>query len=262
MSSSSSNRSQPGSDKSRSVSSGGGRTVDQSESQSSTRVYLRGVDLPSLVERYLNNEFAGLLDPIPVEPTAMADIGSGEQSIITVRDDTKAKSYQLDLGAGQIFTCIGYKVYDADGHYGVFDPNVISGYRCMFCLRKIGQSREAMGIPISREDRREDQIYYHMVDIFCRFRCVYAELRRRRGNQLYAHSMEYLAEIYTKSTGNSITDLKPSSDPRLLKILNGPMTWEEYHSDSTTFSEKPSNIFYVPVIEYVEQDPQGSSASS
>ena len=235
--------------------SGSGKVSEQSDSYLINRVYLRGVDLVGLVERYLNNEFIDLKDPIPVYPAASIELVAQNEKIVTVSDNTKVKSYQLDLGAGQIFNCIGYKVYEADGRYGVIDPSVIAGSRCMFCLRRIGKSTDqAIGIPIRRQ-AIEGQIYYHMVDIFCRFRCAYAELRRRRGNQLYSHSMEYLAEIYTRTTGKDISQLKPSSDPRLLQIFNGPMTWDEYHADSTTFSEKPTNIFYVPIIEYVEQDP-------
>lgn len=220
----------------------------------STRVYLRGVDLVKLVERYLRGEFTNLFTPLKIDAKRLLQQTSPHQSIVTVRDGTKTKSYQVELSPGEIITCIGYKVYDADGRYGVFDPAIIQKSRCMFCLKKIGQSPEAMGIPIRRTEKRE-KLYYHMIDIFCRMRCVRAELRRRRGNPLYSHSEEYLAEIFTRWTGLDYSELKPSSDPRLLKILNGPMTWEEYHADSTAFSERPGNIYFVPVIEYLEQDP-------
>lgn len=235
-----------GSDSTRFKTSGSARPHDQS----STRVYLRGVDLVKLVERYLQGEFINLVTPLTIKTKQLLD----DRSIVNVRDDTKAKSYQFELSSGEVITCIGYKVYDADGRYGVCDPTLIQKSRCMFCLKKIGQSPEAMGIPIRREARGE-KIYYHMIDIFCRMRCVRAELRRRRGNPLYAHSEAYLAEIFTKWTGLDYSELKPSSDPRRLKILNGPMNWEEYHADSATFSERPGNIYFVPVIEYLDQDP-------
>ena len=259
MSSFSSSSHSSGSEMARFTSSAGGRPHDSGEIQASTRVYLRGVDLVKLVERYLRGEFANLLTPLPVDSTRLADLTSAQQSIVTVRDETKTKSYQLELSPGEIFSCIGYKVYNADGRYGVFDPALIRNSRCMFCLKKIGQSTEAMGIPIRRTLKKtstgEERIYYHMIDIFCRMRCVYGETRRRIGNPLYAHSIEYLAEIFTRSTGQDFSQLKPSSDPRLLKIMNGPMSWDEYHTDSTTFSERPGNIYFVPVIEYLEQDP-------
>jgi hypothetical protein len=242
------------SDPSRFATSGSAKPHDLSESQASTRVYLRGVDLVKLVERYLRGEFVNLVTPLTIDPKRLLDLTSPRKSIVTVRDDAKAKSYQLELSPGEIITCIGYKVYDADGRYGIFDPALIQKSRCMFCLKKIGQSPETMGIPIRRAAKGE-KIYYHMVDIFCRMRCVRAELRRRRGNPVYAHSEEYLAEIFTKWTGLDFSELKPSSDPRLLKIMNGPMNWEEYHADSTTFSERPGNIYFVPVIEYLDQDP-------
>lgn len=256
MQSSSASSHSSSSDPSHSAASGSGRAPEIHDSLSGTRVYLRGVDLVKLVEKYLQGGFADLETPLVIESV---ELSTARQSIMTVRDETKVKSYQLEVGPGEVFSCIGYKVYDTDGRYGVFDPAQLQSFRCMFCLKKVGDSPEVLGIPI-RRTVKGDQIYYHMVDIFCRMRCAYGEIRRRMGNPLYVHSVEYLAEIFTKSTGRDFSELRPSSDPRLLKILNGPMSWGEYHADTTNFSERPGNVYYVPVIEYVEQDPSPAKA--
>lgn len=261
MNSLSSSSHSSGSEVARFTTTGSGKPQDLTEIQVSTRVYLRGVDLVKLVERYLQGEFISLSTPLVVDPRRFTDLTTSAQSIVTVRGDNKAKSYQIEVSPGEVFSCIGYKVYDADGRYGVFDPALIHNFRCMFCLRKVGKSPEVMGIPI-RRTLKVDKTYYHMVDVFCRMRCVYGELRRRVNNPLYSHSIEYLAEIFTKWTGRDFSELKPSSDPRLLKIFNGPMSWEEYHADSMTFSERPGNIYFVPIIEYLEQDPSLSTSLS
>lgn len=207
-----------------------------------TRVYLRGVDLVALTDQYLNNEFINLVEPLSVDVSVLDE---KQHNIITVADNN-SPSYQLDLGTGQNFACIGYKIYDKSGKYGVLDPH--KEYNCMYCLRKIKE--KPIGIPIRREEK-DDKIIYHMIDIFCTFNCQLAELRRRINNCIYSHSMVYLAEIYWMCTRKDISELKPASDQRLLKIFNGPLTWNEYHANTVTYIEKPGNIYFIPAIEYI-----------
>lgn len=208
-----------------------------------TRVYLRGVDLADLTERYLNNEFVTLSEPLPVDISILKE---KPQNIVTVADTNTLPSYQLDLGTGQSFACIGYKVYDRSGRYAALDP--YKEYNCMYCLRKIKE--KPLGIPIRREER-DGKIFYHMVDIFCSFNCILAEYRRRINNCIYSQSMTYLSEIYFKCTGRDISEVKPASDQRLLKIFNGPLSWDDYHTGTVTYTEKPGNMYFIPTVEYI-----------
>lgn len=214
------------------------------------QVYLRGVDLATLVEKYQKGEFATLITPLPVD---VSEINQKPQTIVTIRENISNTSYQLDLGIGQTFACIGYKVIDKDGSYAVLDPN--KEYNCMYCLRKI--KRNPLGIPIRREERLYPEgsieIYFHMVDIFCTFNCWKTEIRKRSQNTIYSQSMVYAAEIYYKCTGKDFADLKPASDQRILKIFNGPMSWKEFHTSTSTYAEKPGNMYFLPVLEYLEQ---------
>lgn len=219
---------------------------------SESRVYLRGVDLISLVDRYLKGEFVTLVTPLSVE---VSNLNQNTQSIMTIKEKVHDSGYQLDMGTGQHFACIGYKVTDKDGTYGIFDTD--KEYNCMYCLRK-HKPEPFYGIPIKREEKispnGSSKIYFHMVDIFCTFRCRKAETKRRIHNTIYSYSMTYLSEIYNKCTGKDFSNLKPASDQRLLKIFNGPMSWKEFHSDSVTYTETPGNMYFLPVIELLEQN--------
>ena len=214
--------------------------------KSNFRVYFRGVDLAYLAERYLKGEFINLTNPLPVDTSVLNE---SPQKIVTIKDTTNTVSYQLDIGGGQSFACIGYKVKDKDGRYAFLDPQ--KEYRCMYCLRTI--KKNPLGIPIRREEKSSGILYYHMVDTFCTINCALAELQRRLSNCIYSQSMILLAEIHHKCTGEDISKMKPSSDQRLLEIFNGPMSWDEFHSNTMTYAEKPGNMFFLPVRECLEQ---------
>jgi len=214
---------------------------------SESRVYLRGVDLSSIVEKYLAGEFANLIDQLPITIS-----NHKPQSTVAIKRNVTDMSYQFDLGTGQNFACLGYKVVDKDGSYATFDPN--GKHNCMYCIREI--TGKPIGIPIYREERfigGINKIYFHMVDIFCNFNCWKAEIKRRKNNVLYSSSTVYAAEIYNKCTGKDYSHLLPASDQRYLKILNGPMSWDEFHLNSAIYSEKPTNMYFLPIIEFSEQ---------
>lgn len=218
---------------------------------SESRVYLRGVNLISLVDKYLKGDFVTLINPLSVE---VSDINQKPQSIVTIKESTNDVNYQLDMGTGQTFAYIGYKVTDKDGNYGPVDPT--KEYNCMYCLRK-HKLEPFYGIPIRREEKfspdGSSKIYFHGVDIFCSFRCRKAELKKRLNNTIYSQSMAYMSEIYNKCSGKDLSDLKAASDQRYLKNFNGPMSHKEFHSSTVTYTEKPGNMFFLPVIELLEQ---------
>jgi hypothetical protein len=215
---------------------------------SESRVYLRGVDLSSIVEKYLASEFITLIDPLPVIIS-----NHRPQTNVAIKRNVNDMTYQFDLGTGQNFACLGYKVVDKDGSYATYDPN--GKHNCMYCIREIPD--KPIGIPIIREERISpvgiNKIYFHMVDIFCNFNCWKAEIRKRKNNVMYSSSTVYAAEIYNKCTGKDYADLLPASDQRYLKILNGPMSWDEFHLNSAVYSEKPTNMYFLPIIEFSEQ---------
>jgi hypothetical protein len=201
-----------------------------------------------LFELYCRSEFIHLQTPLKVDNSAAQHTN---QDLITLKENTAHKPYILDIGTGQNFICLGYKVYD-NGKYGPLDPQQLNDYNCMYCLipfDDLSSQSEVMGIPIKRETRGK-QCIYHMVDIFCCIRCMYAEYKRRIANKLYSQSESLISEIFIKYTGKSPSELKAASDYRVLEIFNGPMTWEDYHSDSAVY-QRPENVFYIPVGVYL-----------
>lgn len=219
-----------------------------------TRVYIRGADLSALSERYLNGEFSKSIELVEVDPTPVISVNP------VVEHKVARTTHHLDVGAGQLFSCLGYKVHDNNGNYAqVTDLYETADYNCMYCLVKI--TGKSVGIPIHRTEE-DGKIFYHCIDVFCSFECTLTEMLSRRGNSLYCHSFVYLSEMYNRMTGKDITKLKPASDKRLLKIFNGKMTHEEFHSDTEKFPTRPGNIFFLPVMEYLEQNALKPATSS
>lgn len=219
-----------------------------------SRIYLRGVDLLNLVERYMHSEFVHLKTPLKVDNSVAEH---AKQNVITLEEDIGHKPYILDIGAGQNFICLGYKVYDKEGNYGPLDPEQFESYNCMNCLMPfeyLTDTTEVMGIPVKREiktnEQGQTQYIYHMVDIFCCMRCMYAEYKKRSNNKLYTQSEALISDLWVRYTGRSPAELKPASDCRILEIFNGPMNWKEYHKDTVRY-QRPENVFFIPTGVYL-----------
>lgn len=212
---------------------------------SNSRIYLRGINLTDLVEKFFNSKFQDVTEEIPFSKENLTETSE----IINIQKYSEKTTYEINFGSGVNFACVGYRVSDKEGHYSRYDPN--GEYRCMNCIRKI--TGNPWGIPIKRE-KRDNKYIYSTVDIFCSPQCTFRILNDRIYNSIYSQSLSYFSEMYEVWTESQFSDLKPASDPRMLKILNGPLNWENYHRMHKSFSEKPSNIYMFPVIEYLEQD--------
>lgn len=171
-------------------------------------VNLPEVNLKSLTERYLANEFINLILQI------------------------------------KKLLFLGYKIGDSKGNYHPL--NLTEQYNCMYCLDKI--KTHNLGIPIYKKELGEG-IQYYTVDIFCDYDCCAAEICKRRHNPLYKMSMIYLLEIFTSRTGLSAGELRIAPDQRLLEIFNGTLSWTEFHSPAVRYTEKVSNIHFIPLYQ-------------
>ena len=102
---------------------------------------------------------------------------------------------------------------------------------------------------------KKEVVFFHCIDTFCSFNCMYAVLEARRGNRMYASSYEYVKEMFVLCTGLDIKKLRPANDDRFVWIKNGPMSWEEFHQEgSVTFSAKPALVEFLPALLSIEQD--------
>lgn len=212
---------------------------------SDSSAYLKGVNLHELVQRYLQDEFAELIIPLNVE---IEHLEKTQDAILSV-ESNQTMPFEFDFGTGRNFACVGYKVCGLDGKYIAYDPS--NTYNCMYCLRQI--TWNPIGIPILRVEKN-NKIYFFMIDIFCTFDCALAEFKRRNNNVLYVHTQAYFSELFALCTEQNPAKMRTASDQRYLEIFNGPMSWEQFHKNTTKYSSKPGVIYFMPVIEYLEQD--------
>lgn len=213
---------------------------------SSARIYLRGVNLVNLLEKYNSGTLEFGTTPLYLKPTAQKE----RVEIVTVQEEKPdTKSFEYSPGSGSFF-CLGHRVKDVDGNFGYMDPT--KPFRCLNCCqKKVG---DPWGIPL-RKERRELGWCFHTVDYFCCPECMYRGLWQRLSNPLYANSLSLAKEMYNLWTGKDSSTLRMARDNRLLKFFGGPMNWENYHKSSTQYIEKPSFLFFFPIIEYIENDP-------
>lgn len=134
-----------------------------------SRVYLRGVNLSLLAEKYIAGEFFTLL---PNMPTNIAVTTGQSNILITNSEENINKSYECDLGSDRTFAKLDCKIYHQP-----------KGYNCMYCLRKI-IDHQPIGIPIKRQEK-QGLIYYHMVDVFCSFSCTSSETRKKENYLIF-----------------------------------------------------------------------------
>lgn len=115
---------------------------------------------------------------------------------------------------------------------------------CMYCLRA---TTTPVGIPVRRHGN-----CYNMVDVFCGLRCAYAEVKCRR-DSIYVDSSTLLVDLWRRA-GNDAASFEPAPDRRLLKIFNGPMTWEQFHDTGATESV-PGSIRFVSSSQVMQHLP-------
>ena len=220
---------------------------------SGTRVYLRGVDLAKLAQNYREGKYENMA----FDNFGSSTLNTSENfsnlskldQLIALKDVSDVESCYSAL-TGKKYICLGQKV-DENGQY-VRIPANMTTFRCMNCIREF--SGFYWGIPI-RKKVVGDQQFYFTIDIFCHPACTLRKIRQRKNNKLYEQSEHLFSEIFEGRTGESFLSLNPVSDSRLLQIKNGPMTWEQYHRLSKTYTEKPSNIICYPILEFLEPDP-------
>lgn len=210
-----------------------------------TKIYLRGVNLSKLFEKYASENCPFLETPLYISSTDIKE----KSAIVTIQQSKpEIQPYEYTLGNGK-FWCLGHRVANVNGKFDYIDPT--KPFRCLNCCRK--RTGDLWGIPVHRE--KKFNVYcYHGMDSFCTPECMYRVLRQRLNNPLYAYSDTYAKEMYELWTGKSCSELKQALDPRFLKFFGGPMSWEKYHKTSTLFPEKPSCLYFFPIIEYVEQE--------
>lgn len=220
-------------------------------------LYLRGVDIIALTKAYLQGQYVNVSTRPPVTIVPSTFQNEKIQSVVSKTTvNTKSHEFTNDSGYGS-FVLVGYRIKEGC-KYGECNPG--SPANCMHCLRSVDPNT-AMPIIVAKDsgshikEKYGYDVLYHGIDIFCHFSCVLAELRKRLcyGNHIYDHSILYLCEYYERATGLPFSELKPAPDNRLLKIFNGPMDYDEFHS-GLKYSNKPENVYFLVCNQALEKD--------
>lgn len=214
-------------------------------------IYFRGVDLQAIIEKYRKGGYTNIVTSLF---TKELPIKVSNTNVIKQNNDIiKNRSFIGKISEGIEFICLGNIVCDDQGHYKPIEPD--RAYNCMYCIRPILNNESKLGLPIKRTvDEITGCLFFHTIDVFCCWDCVYAEYSERYTNSLYENTLIYMKEIFSLSTSKSSIELCKASDRRCLKIFNGPLTYEEFHQKSIRFTKKPVNIYYFPTSYSIAQD--------
>ena len=128
---------------------------------------------------------------------------------------------------------ITYMITGQDGQenpiYGEIDTKQGGTLRCMYCIKTF-PIEENVGIPVSVG---LDGVYL-VEDAFCSLRCCLAELNIRVNRtdleMNYSNSLNLLREM-CKNSGIDLDTVRPAPCRRLLFIMNGPLSYEQFSED-------------------------------
>lgn len=131
-----------------------------------------------------------------------------------------------------------YKYYaNEDGE----KPNV----KCKYCKRS--NLKNPMGLPISIEIYKNNDINFNVIDSFCDFGCTFSHLKRKTGQSriysgpLYTNAEQILYCLYYRLYPDRIGEnIKSKDDWDLLKEHGGPLTDEEFDFESAQYFKIPS----------------------
>lgn len=106
---------------------------------------------------------------------------------------------------------------------------------CQWCRRKIEDKEQKVSIPISIQ-RTEDNsnTTFNSHGTYCTFECCYADLNKTyKHNIKFRNSSTYLNFLFERLYPNQ--RLKQAPDFVLHECNGGPLTDEEFHSDTHTY---------------------------
>lgn len=117
--------------------------------------------------------------------------------------------------------------------------------RCRYCKRN--NMSNPIGIPISMQIDKHNNVIFALIDPCCDFGCAFSYLKRKtEGNRYYRGPLYMNAEqmlnclyyrVHPTKHGKSIQE-KP--DPDLLRSNGGPLTDEEFDSNSAKYFPLPT----------------------
>jgi hypothetical protein len=127
--------------------------------------------------------------------------------------------------------------------------------KCCYCKR--GKMKHPIGMPICMErmtnDKKSDNLIFHVINQFCDCGCVYSYLKRKLAeSRPFRDSFLMNAEqilhcfYYTIFPDRVGQNIRAKPDWELLRENGGPLTDEEFDSNTCEYTPLPSNIFVSP----------------
>lgn len=217
---------------------------------------IRKIDPKAIVQRFFNGEYGNRNLPtnkIKISTASVKmgkDVGQKESAEVFQFKD-KNNNYQT------IYTTnhVSYKQFSEETN----EKPII---KCKYCKR--GNLKNSVGLPIAIE-KKDGVIIYYIIDSFCDFGCAFSFLKRKNSeSRLFRNSLYMNAEqmlycfyygVYPDKVGEKIKE-KPDWD--LLRENGGPLTNEEFDSDSTEYVHVPSIIMLPAKKQYIKLNTKNS----
>lgn len=205
----------------------------------SINLYLKGINLADLLERYKNGELHSITQlrgsNLTCQVVQLKKYGEGYEDPTFVAKD------------GNGFDMISYTAGSSLYELGSFLPAIPAGYMCHNCPKIT--TKPSIGFILETQSLGDDK--YHLITYrnFCSFECHARKLISERDkNQLNRDFLlrdagENLNWIFDRLHPGKV--LRPSPDPELHEGYNGSMTDAEFHNNPHYYYPT-NNIFVSP----------------
>jgi len=218
------------------------------------QMMLRRVDPVDMLTRYLNNEYTSLT--IPEEKVTMASYVKMGKSLGNLpTEETYRISDNTVIGKTVITTNHSNYKYFKDKNEKNYDI-VKPIQRCIHCKRVI--KGEPVGIPLEMEYSNKN-IRFYTDGTYCNFGCAYADLKRQLNvsrvykDPLYMDAETMLYTMYYRMHPSKVgTRIKEAPDWRLLKENGGPLTSEQFDSQSYQYMQVPTLVTVPAKRQYIK----------
>ena len=205
-----------------------------------------------------------------IDPITMLKkyLSGGFKNVTIPKNKIKITSSFVDLNRriGTDQTCEIYRFNDKTNHSQVIVTTNHSNYqqvkdktpkqinKCIWCRRNI--VGKPIGIPVEMElNRHTKETIFHVEDSYCNhnyFQCVFAGLKQLNSchhmykDPIYMDSEQLLHRMYYKIyPDRNKTRIKEAKHWRMLDINGGPLSSEQYDSETTEYIEIP-NLILLP----------------
>jgi hypothetical protein len=215
----------------------------------STEVYLRGVDPEKCLQKYKRGEYFNIVSFDNKKKTTIVRDVPVSHTVFDVKKIDKSITIANYLPKGDSGKIEPVKYTMGDG-----------SMNCSWCLKPI-DGVYPIGIPMSKMVRTGKPPKFYCLHMHGSFDCALARLNdilsKKTHNPWFSKSKVYLEYIFNVHYPGKT--LAAAGDRDLLKIFNGTMSYEEFHTFSRTRKVTSKKYVIDPVAIVIESIPKGNS---